>query len=91
MAVYFGRMRGTGSRTRTRQPISVLVLRFAAAAIGIFLIAIPSLYPDIPLSTRLFLAGSFGVSAALLYGAPILTLPNLATSSSANWSLPPSV
>ena len=70
MAVYFGRMRGTGSRTKTRQPISVLFLSFAAAAIGILLIAIPSLYPGIPLSTRLFLVGSFGASAALLYGAP---------------------
>jgi CBS-domain-containing membrane protein len=70
LTVYFGRMRGTGSRAKTRQPISVLLLSFAAAAIGIFLIAIPSLYPDLPLSTRLFLVGSFGASAALLYGAP---------------------
>ena len=67
---YVGRMRGTGSRTITRQPISVVLLSWAAAAIGIFLIAIPSLYVDLPVSTRLFLIGSFGASAALLYGAP---------------------
>jgi CBS-domain-containing membrane protein len=66
----FGRMRGTGSRTTTRQPFSVLLLTWGAAAIGIFLIAIPSLYVDLPVSTRLFLIGSFGASAALLHGAP---------------------
>ncbi len=35
LTVYFGRMSGTGSRGRTRQPISVLLLSFAAAAIGV--------------------------------------------------------
>jgi CBS-domain-containing membrane protein len=70
LAVYFARMRGTRSRTTTRQPVSVVVLSWSAAAIGIFLISIPSLYDDLPLSTRLFLVGSFGASAALLYGAP---------------------
>src|ERR1700722_18827667 len=70
LSEYLGRMRGTGSRTITRQPISVVLLSWAAAAIGIFLIAIPSLYVDLPVSTRLFLIGSFGASAALLYGAP---------------------
>jgi CBS domain-containing membrane protein len=47
-----------------------VLLSWSAAAIGIFLIAIPSLYVDLPVSTRLFLIGSFGASAALLYGAP---------------------
>jgi CBS-domain-containing membrane protein len=69
-AEYFGRMRGTATRTDTRQPISVVFLSWAAAVIGIVLIAIPSLYVDLPISTRLFLIGSFGASAALLYGAP---------------------
>src|ERR1700727_1782345 len=69
-AEYFGRMRGTTTRTATRQPISDVFLSWAAAAIGIVLIAIPSLYVDLPISTRLFLVGSFGASAALLYGAP---------------------
>jgi CBS-domain-containing membrane protein len=63
-------MRGTRSRTTTRQPFSVVVLSWSAAAIGIFLISIPSLYDNLPISTRLFLIGSFGASAALLYGAP---------------------
>jgi hypothetical protein len=69
-AEYFGRMRGTTTRTATRQPISDVFLSWASAAIGIVLIAIPSLYVDLPISTRLFLIGSFGASAALLYGAP---------------------
>jgi CBS domain-containing membrane protein len=47
-----------------------VLLSWGAAAIGIFLIAIPGLYVDLPVSTRLFLIGSFGASAALLYGAP---------------------
>jgi CBS-domain-containing membrane protein len=70
LAVYIGRMRGTRTPTRTRQPVSVVCLSWAAAALGIFLISIPSLYDNVPISTRLFLIGSFGASAALLYGAP---------------------
>jgi CBS-domain-containing membrane protein len=70
LVVYFGRMRGTALRSVTRQRVSVVVLTWAAAAIGIFLISTPSLYPGLPLSTKLFLIGSFGASAALLYGAP---------------------
>ena len=37
---------------------------------GIYLISLPELYPGWPLSSKLFLIGSFGASAALLYGAP---------------------
>jgi CBS-domain-containing membrane protein len=51
-------------------PVSVLILSWSSAALGIFLISIPSLYGNLPISTRLFLVGSFGASAALLYGAP---------------------
>lgn len=35
LTVYFGRMSGTGSRGQTRQPISVLLLSFAAATVGV--------------------------------------------------------
>lgn len=38
--------------TTVRQPVSVLLLSWGAAAIGIFLIAIPSLYVDLPVSTK---------------------------------------
>jgi CBS-domain-containing membrane protein len=70
LAVYLGRMQPTGTRTTTRVPVSVLILSWSSAALGIFLISIPSLYGNLPISTRLFLVGSFGASAALLYGAP---------------------
>jgi CBS-domain-containing membrane protein len=63
-------MQGTKTRTTSRLPPSVLLLSWCAAALGIFLISIPSLYDNLPISTRLFLIGSFGASAALLYGAP---------------------
>ncbi len=51
--------------------MSVVLLTWSAGFIGIFLISIPSLYPDLPVSTKLFLIGSFGASAALLYAAPL--------------------
>jgi CBS-domain-containing membrane protein len=72
LAVYFGRMRGRTARSATRRVRpSVVVLTWCAAFIGIFLISIPSLYPDLPVSTRLFLIGSFGASGALMYAAPL--------------------
>ena len=70
LTIYFRRMHGMGSRTNIRLSASVVILSWMAAAIGIFLIAIPNLYGNLPISTRLFLIGSFGASAALLYGAP---------------------
>jgi CBS domain-containing membrane protein len=66
---YLGRMRGS-RRLTSRPPPSAIAAAFCAAFIGIFLISIPSLWPDWPLSTKLFLVGSFGASAALLYAAP---------------------
>jgi CBS-domain-containing membrane protein len=70
-AVYVGRMRGGASRnTVGRVPALVVLLTWCAGFIGIFLISIPSLYPGLPASTKLFLIGSFGASATLLYAAP---------------------
>ncbi len=72
LAVYFGRMRGRTPRSEThRVRLSVVILAWCSGFIGIFLISIPSLYSDLPVSTRLFLIGSFGASAALLYAAPL--------------------
>jgi CBS-domain-containing membrane protein len=70
LAVYLGRMQGTGTRPTANLPASVVILSWISAALGIFLISIPSLYDNLPISSRLFLIGSFGASAALLYGAP---------------------
>jgi CBS-domain-containing membrane protein len=69
-AVYFGRMRGSAPRPVTDRRLSVLAFAWCAGFVGIYLISLPSLYPGWPLSTKLFLIGSFGASAALLYGAP---------------------
>ena len=70
-AVYVGRMRGGTSRNAVgRVPVPVVLVAMCAGFIGIFLISIPSLYSDVPASTKLFLIGSFGASAVLLYAAP---------------------
>ena len=53
-----------------QRKLSAVPLTFCATFVGIFLISIPSMYPSWPMSTRLFLIGSFGASAALLYAAP---------------------
>jgi CBS domain-containing membrane protein len=66
---YVGRMRGS-ARSTSRPPLSAVAAAFCAAFIGIFLISVPSLWPGWPLSAKLFLIGSFGASAALLYAAP---------------------
>ena len=70
LAIYFGRMRGGSPRTVTRRGLSVIIFAWCAAFLGIYLISIPSLLPSWPLSAKLFLIGSFGASAALLYAAP---------------------
>ena len=69
LGVYFGRMRGK-PRSHVRPGTFTVVTAFCASFIGVFVISIPSLSADAPLSTRLFLIGSFGASATLLYGAP---------------------
>src|SRR5882724_6870010 len=72
LAVYFGRMRGKRSETATRRVRApIVIVTWCAGFVGIYLISIPSLYPDMAISTKLFLIGSFGASAALLYAAPM--------------------
>ncbi len=46
-----------------------MVTAFLGCFIGIYVIALPEVV-DLPVSTKLFLIGSFGASAALLFGAP---------------------
>jgi CBS domain-containing membrane protein len=69
LAEYVGRMRGK-PRSFVRPRTSALAVTFGATFAALFVISIPSLYGDPPVSTRLFLIGSFGASAALLYAAP---------------------
>lgn len=63
-------MRGATPRVTGRRSISLILLSGIGAFVGIYLISVPQLYPGWPLSTKVFLIGSFGASAALLYGAP---------------------
>ena len=63
-------MRGAAPRATSHRSLAVILLSGCAAFAGIYLISLPELYPGWPLSTKLFLIGSFGASAALLYGAP---------------------
>jgi CBS-domain-containing membrane protein len=70
VARYFRRMRGTpGATVHPRvRPLTVLIA-FVGCFVGIYVIAIPTIV-DLTISTKFFLIGSFGASAALLFGAP---------------------
>jgi CBS domain-containing membrane protein len=63
-------MRGTpGASVHPKaSPLTVLTA-FLGCFVGIYLIALPEVV-DLPISTKFFLIGSFGASAALLFGAP---------------------
>jgi len=66
---YLHRMRGT-SRPITRPLPMVMVRAWVGAALGILLVSVPVHYLGLPASTNVFLIGSFGATAVLLYAAP---------------------
>ena len=70
LTAYIGRMRGSPRTVYQQRRLSAVPLTFAASFIGIYLISIPALFPSWPVSTKLFLVGSFGASAVLLFAAP---------------------
>ncbi|HWF22558.1 MAG TPA: HPP family protein, partial [Acidimicrobiales bacterium] len=70
LSAYFGRMRGSKRTVNQQRKLSAVPLTFLAAFLGIYLISIPALFPSWPMSTKLFLVGSFGATALLLYAAP---------------------
>lgn len=70
LTAYLGRMRGSPRTVSQQRRMSAVPLTFAGTFIGIYLISIPALFPSWPLSTKLFLVGSFGASAVLLFAAP---------------------
>lgn len=70
LTAYLGRMRGAPRTVSQQRKLSAVPLTFAGTFIGIYLISIPALFPSWPLSTKLFLVGSFGASAVLLFAAP---------------------
>ncbi len=67
---YLRRMRGTpGATVHPRVRPAIVISAFVGCFVGIYVIAIPTVL-DVPPSTKIFLIGSFGASAALLFGAP---------------------
>lgn len=63
-------MRGTpGATVHPHVRPSVVLTAFVGSFLGIFLISVPTVL-GLSLEAKLFLIGSFGASAALLFGAP---------------------
>jgi CBS domain-containing membrane protein len=67
---YVRRMRGTpGASVHPKPSPLTVVTAFLGCFLGIYLIALPEVV-NLPIATKFFLIGSFGASAALLFGAP---------------------
>lgn len=69
MLVYVRRMRG-GRRTVVRPRPMMVVRAWVGALLGILVVSAPVLYLGLPPSSAIFLVGSFGATAVLLYAAP---------------------
>lgn len=70
MKHYFKKMRG-GPRTLVRKPLSDIFWSWVGAFLGIFAVWQINRYIGIQENANLFLIGSFGASAVLIYGAPM--------------------
>lgn len=66
---YFNRMRGLEA-PRTRVSLSHVMWSGIGAFLGIYLISVLNQYISMNVSDTLFLVGSFGASAVLVYGVP---------------------
>lgn len=69
MKYYFMRMRGN-SRPGPRKSMSKILWSWLAAFVGIYLVSWVSQWLHTSTTDNVFLIGSFGASAVLLYGAP---------------------
>jgi len=67
--VVFSRMKG-GAICPPRKPMSKVVWSWLGAFIGMYLVAILSRLTEVDILKSMFLVGSFGASAVLIYGAP---------------------
>lgn len=67
--VVFSRMKG-GDICPPRKPLSKVVWSWLGAFLGMYLIAILSSFTEVNILKSMFLVGSFGASAVLIYGAP---------------------
>ncbi len=70
---FFGKMKG-GDICPPRKPFSKILWSWLGAFIGIYLVATLSRLTHSNLLDSLFLVGSFGASAVLLYGTPQVEL-----------------
>lgn len=67
--IVFSRMKG-GAICPPRMPFSKVAWSWVGAFIGIYSISILNRISDIDILQSMFLVGSFGASAVLIYGAP---------------------
>jgi CBS-domain-containing membrane protein len=70
MKNYFLRMKATG-KCPPRKPVSKIIWSWIGAFIGIQLVATLGQFLELISVDSLFLIGSFGASAVLVYGAPL--------------------
>ena len=66
---FFARMTGGGT-CPPRKPFSKIAWSWLGAFVGIYLVAVLTRVTHADPTTSLFLVGSFGASAVLIYGAP---------------------
>ncbi|WP_345978838.1 HPP family protein [Sulfurimonas sp. HSL3-2] len=69
MNSFFKRMRG-GETCPPRKPFSKIAWSWLGAFLGIYLVSVMSRLTHLDLLNSMFLVGSFGASAVLIYGAP---------------------
>ena len=70
MKQYFGRMK-TKEKCPPRKPLKKVVWSWIGAFLGIYCIALISQFYGLEKTHNIFLIGSFGASAVLVYGAPL--------------------
>ncbi|WP_345991690.1 HPP family protein [Sulfurimonas sp. HSL-1716] len=69
MKTFFKKMRG-GEKSPPRKPFSKIAWSWLGAFMGIYLVSILSRLTHFNLLNSMFLVGSFGASAVLIYGVP---------------------
>lgn len=68
---FLKKMRGTGKRTPPAAPASEVILSIVGSFIGIAAVYVIGRIQGLQLEDQLFLVGSFGATAVLIYGIPL--------------------
>lgn len=71
MKEYFQKMRGGGPRKLTRKPLSEIFFAWVGGFVGIYAVWWLNNFIGIQNDANMFLIGSFGASAVLIYGVPM--------------------